>query len=74
MDELTVKFGMLEPFRRKELMDFLDFLLSKQTEEKKNSLTTYKERILQVSIWSEEDIAEINSSQKNAWQWQVPEW
>ncbi|MBK8491477.1 MAG: hypothetical protein IPL49_11490 [Saprospirales bacterium] len=30
MDEISVKFGLLDPHKTPEILDFLDFLLSKQ--------------------------------------------
>lgn len=74
MDEFVVKLGMLEPFKRQELLDFLEFLLNKQTKEREGQFKTYKERILQVSVWNEDDIAELETSSKKLNQWPAPEW
>ena len=49
MDELIIKFGLLDPARRQEILDFLDFLLSKQRKEKEESFDSYKASILEVS-------------------------
>ena len=56
MDELIIKFGLLDPVKRQEVLDFLDFLLSKQQEEKAESFDSYKSKILKVSTWSEKEI------------------
>ena len=74
MDELIMKFGLLDAVKRQEILDFLDFLLNKQKKERALHFKSYKEQILQVSIWSEEDIAVIETNSKRLSQWQVPEW
>lgn len=74
MDELIIKFGLLDPLRRQEILDFLDFLLSKQQEEKAESFDSYKTSILKVSTWSEEDIEAMQANSKKMNTWQVPEW
>ena len=74
MDELIMKFGLLDPIKRQEILDFLDFLLNKQQKEGVGNFKSYKEQILQVSTWSEEDIAVIETNTKRLSQWQAPEW
>ncbi|MBK7406623.1 MAG: hypothetical protein IPL49_18130 [Saprospirales bacterium] len=74
MDEISVKFGLLDPIKRQEILDFLDFLLSKQKKERAGSFKSYKEQILQVSTWSEEDISAVQTNSKKLSQWQAPEW
>lgn len=74
MDEIIVKFGLLDPVKRQEILDFLDFLLSKQKKERAESFKLYKKQILQVSTWSEEDITSMETNSKKLSQWQVPEW
>ena len=74
MDEIIVKFGLLDPIKRQEILDFLDFLLNKQKKERAGSFKSYKERILQVSVWSEDDISAMQTSSKRLSQWQAPEW
>ena len=69
-----MKFGLLDPVKRQEILDFLDFLLNKQKKERVGTFKSYKEQILQVSTWSEEDIAVIETNSKRLSQWQVPEW
>lgn len=64
MDELLMKFGLLDAVKRQEILDFLDFLLNKQKKERALNFKSYKEQILQVSTWSEEDIAVIETNKK----------
>ena len=74
MDELITKFGLLDPTRRQEILDFLDFLLSKQKEEKSESFDSYKSKILKVSTWSEKEIEAMQANSKKMNTWQVPQW
>ena len=74
MDEIIVKFGLLDPIKRQEILDFLDFLLNKQKKERVGSFKSYKEQILQVSVWSEDDISSMQTSSKQLSQWKAPEW
>ena len=64
MDELIMKFGLLNPVKRQEILDFLDFLLNKQKKERALNFKSYKKQILQVSTWSEEDIAVMETNKK----------
>ena len=74
MDELIIKFGLLDSARRQEILDFLDFLLKKQQEEKAVSFDSYKASILEVSTWSEEEIEAMQANSEKLNTWQVPEW
>lgn len=74
MDELVLKFKLLESFRKKELLDFLDFLLKKQESEKAFSFLNYKEKIINASIWEKQDIEELESNIKKMNEWPTPEW
>ena len=74
MDDLVLRFGMLEPLKRQELLDFLDFLLSKQKKERKHIFKDYKEKLLQVSTWSKEDIKNMETEANKLNQWKAPEW
>ncbi|WP_425422331.1 hypothetical protein [Phaeodactylibacter xiamenensis] len=74
MDELIVKFGMLNAAKRQEILDFLDFLLSKQEKEDTEDFSSYKAQILKVSNWSEKDIKLMQANSKKMNAWQVPEW
>jgi hypothetical protein len=64
MDELIVKFGMLNAAKRQEILDFLDFLLSKQEKEDTEDFSSYKAEILKVSNCSEEDIKLMQANSK----------
>ncbi|MBV6426226.1 MAG: hypothetical protein KIPDCIKN_00737 [Haliscomenobacter sp.] len=74
MDEFLIKLRLLDSIKRQEILNFLDFLLNKQKKEREGNFKFYKEQILEVSTWNEEDVAEIKASGKKLDQWQVPEW
>lgn len=62
MDNLLLKFNSLDVSSKKAVMDFIDLLIKKKDVDKKNKMP-YKERILAVSTWSEEDIREIGAGE-----------
>ncbi len=74
MEELLIKFNHLTPFQQRELLDFLDFLLQRGSQKKALPLKQYKEAILQVSTWSEEDLAVFEETKKQFNQWKISEW
>lgn len=74
MSELVMKFNLLEPFGKAELLNFLDFLLSKQKTTPAFDFEAYKKSILQVSVWKEEEINIFEENQKLFNKWQAPKW
>jgi hypothetical protein len=64
MADIVLKYSLLNNNARKEVNDFLDFLLQKQNEKKGNSLSTYKKKILGVTTWSDSDIESFQVNQK----------
>ena len=74
MSDIVVKYNSLNKIARQEVNDFMDFLLSKQKSDKPNFLTPYKNKILNVSIWSESDLKIFDENQKLFNQWGVQEW
>jgi hypothetical protein len=56
MNDLTLKFNLLAPSARKQVLDFIEFLLSKDAKAEKKIASDYKTKILNVSVWSNEDI------------------
>lgn len=74
MSDIVVKYNRLNKTARQELNDFMDFLLSKQKTDKPIFLTTYKNKILNVSIWSDSDLKIFDENQKLFNQWRVQEW
>ncbi len=74
MSDIVVKYNRLNKFARKEVNDFMDFLLSKQKIPKTSFLSNYKSKILNVSVWSENDLRIFDENQESFNQWRVPEW
>ncbi len=74
MNEIVVKYNKLNKTARQELNDFMDFLLSKQKTDKPLFLTTYKNKILNVSVWTDSDLKIFDENQKLFNKWRVQEW
>jgi len=74
MSEIVVKYNKLDKTARQELNDFMDFLLSKQKNANPMSLSTYKNKILNVSVWSDSDLKVFDDNQKLFNNWKVQEW
>ncbi len=64
MADIVLKYSLLSNNARKEVNDFLDFLLQKQRGKKNNSLSSYKKKILGVTTWSDSDIEVFQENQK----------
>jgi len=62
MDDLLLKFNSLDIASKKAVKQLIDLLAKKTSVNKKNEIP-YKEKILSVSVWSEEDIKEIGAGE-----------
>jgi hypothetical protein len=56
MTDIALKYYQLDSSSKKEVVDFLDFLLARNVKSTKNRMTDYKKKILKVSVWSDSDI------------------
>ncbi len=65
MTDVVFKYSLLNKSERKEVNDFLDFLLQKQQDKKGKSLSSYKKKILGVTTWFDSDIESFEVKQKN---------
>lgn len=74
MTDLTLKFNLLEPDAKRQVLDFMEFLLSKKMKSEEPVNTDYKKKILKVSVWSDADIDLIIQNQQNINQWKAQEW
>ena len=74
MTGIISKYKLLNNSEKREVNDFMDFLLHKQKVRSENSFSNYKTKILQVSTWSDSDlmIFEKNNSLFN--QWKAEKW
>lgn len=75
MNDIVLKYSLLNESGRKEFNDFLDLLLQKQEDGKSVSLSSCKKKILGVTTWSESDIESIQANQKllNS-SWKAEKW
>ena len=74
MSQIVVKYNKLDKTARQELNDFMDFLLSKQKNPNPLLMSAYKNKILNVSVWSDSDLKIFNENQKLFNNWKVQEW
>lgn len=74
MEDINIKYNRLNSSAKKEAKDFIDFLLSKDKKKEGSSISAYKKKILQVSRWSDSDIALIKKNQKKLNRWKPKGW
>ncbi len=74
MSDLTIKYNLLDRTSKKEVRDFMEFLLSKKSPSSPSKMDAYKKKILNVSKWNDADIELINQNQKKFNQWKIQEW
>lgn len=72
MGDLLSKFEKLDAASKQQLLDYLDFLLSKSR--KKFSYVAYRKRILAIGTWSDEDIKPIEEANQLINNWKIKEW
>ena len=64
MDSSILKYNLLNAFEKKEVKDFIDFLFNKKKGTPQPTSSHYKNKILSVSTWSEEDIKPFDENKK----------
>ncbi|CAG5070080.1 hypothetical protein DYBT9623_02820 [Dyadobacter sp. CECT 9623] len=75
MDDLLQTFDQLNEPHRRQLLAYADTLLIQQKVRRpEGNLSVWKEKIKDISTWTEEDIASITENSKNINKWKVPEW
>jgi hypothetical protein len=74
MTDISLKYGLLNNNAKREVSDFMDFLLTRQQEKRKNILSGYKKKILSVSTWTDTDIEVFKDNQKLFNSWKIEEW
>lgn len=74
MGDLLSKFELLDKEGKEQLLDYLDFLLSKKKKKGKFDVKAYRESLLKVGVWSDEDIAPIEEARQLVNNWKVREW
>ncbi len=77
MAELLLKYDLLDPLGKQQLLEYLNLLLSTKAKKKegpKFDVNAYRKSLLKVSVWSDEDIALIEEARQHLNSWQVKEW
>jgi len=74
MTDLALKYNLLDSSAKREVLDFMDFLLTKRTKLKKSTKIDYKKKILKVSVWSDSDIEKMIENQQKFNKWEVQDW
>jgi len=54
--ELELKYHLLDNLEKREVMDFIDFLLQKHNRKTEENKTDYQKQILSVSVWNTDDL------------------
>ena len=67
-EQLWEKIGELDPFQQQSVFAFIDSLLKPKTPEGKRD----KKALLSLSIWTDEDIAQIEETQARINAWPLP--
>jgi hypothetical protein len=73
MNEVLLKYEALDTFLQKQALEFMDYLLSMKNKVKPVNMSDYKQKILKVSTWPEEDIEIFNKNRKLFNQWNIAE-
>jgi hypothetical protein len=74
MNNVQVKYEKLDPLAKKEVDDFIDFLLSKKSAKKPFDMADYKKKLLLAPTWPEEDIKELEENIKLFKSWDIEKW
>ena len=74
MSELISKYNSLDTLLQQQVIQFMDYLLSTRNITKQTNMSAYKEKILKVSEWSDEDIKILNDNKRTFNQWNITEW
>lgn len=74
MTNLVLKYNLLDNSGRREVLDFMDFLLTRTTKSSNSGKPDYRKKILSVSVWSDSDIDLLIQNQQKFSQWKAQEW
>ena len=67
---LSVKMQRMTPAQQREVIDFAEFLISRKVQQVQVSVR--RERLLNVSVWSDSDIEAINRATAEVNKWNLP--
>ena len=72
MDDISVKYNLLDKASKRTINDLVDFLLLKQKKlDEPEPSTSYKSKILKASTSSEEDVSYVQQNQTWINEWKV---
>ncbi len=72
MAELLLKYELLDPLGKQQLLEYLNLLLSTKAIKKqgpKFDVSAYRKNLLKISVWSDEDIALIEEARQHLNNW-----
>ena len=74
MEKLILKYQTLAPPMQREVANFVDFVSSKAKKARPFSLKNWKRKLLNVSVWSTDDIKTVKANGKQLNSWKPHEW
>jgi hypothetical protein len=74
MDGTELKYDLLDNLEKREVQDFIDFLLSKRKKFQTERSETYKTKIQSVSVWNDTDFRFFAENNQLFSQWKPSEW
>lgn len=74
MSDVIYKFSLLNNQARKKTLLYMDKLLNEQKKQVDSNPNSYREKILGVSVWNDEEINDLTNNQKHFQIWEIPKW
>lgn len=74
MEDILSKFNLLDKNAKREVVDFMDFLISKKRTIRRKLLSDYKKKILSVTTWTDEELKIFDENKRLLNQWRVERW
>ncbi|MGV3600605.1 MAG: hypothetical protein ACO1N1_05325 [Dyadobacter fermentans] len=75
MNDLIQTYNQLSDTQQKQLLAFANLLLLKQkAKQPTGNLSSWKQKIGEVSTWSEDDIKALEDNAKHLNQWKAQDW
>ena len=74
MKDIAAKYSLLDKKDKKEVNDFVDFLLNKSTNPISSKMNDYKKRIISIQKWSEDDLKVFDENNNLFNNWKIEEW
>ncbi len=74
MSELFLKVQSLDKEAQQEVADFVDFLIEKKGRARKHDPEAYRQQLMTISVWSDEDVKPIEEARQHFNNWKASEW